>query len=76
MIKLLFGAGFGIIRSMSNENKGFVSPAWPKNSPREHVITEITAPFAGASSPYGDDLILPMPAEKLNYVHPYTRINR
>ena len=76
MIKLLFGAGFGIIRSMSNENKGFVSPAWPKNSPREHAITEISAPFAGASSPFGDDLILPMPAEKLNYVHPYTRINR
>lgn len=73
--ELLFAAGFGIMRSMSNENKGFVSPAWPKNSPREHVITEITAPFAGASSPYGDDLILPMPAEKLNYVHPYTRIN-
>ena len=74
--ELLFGALFGIMRNMSNENKGFVSPAWPKNSPREHAITEISAPFAGASSPFGDDLILPMPAEKLNYVHPYTRINR
>ncbi len=74
--ELLFGALFGIMRNMSNENKGFVSPAWPKNSPREHAITEISAPFAGASSPFGDDLILPMPAEKLNYVHPYTRVNR
>lgn len=61
---------------MSNEKNGFVSPAWPDNEHREHTITEISAPFAGASSPYGDDLVLPMPAEKLNYVHPYTRINR
>lgn len=61
---------------MSNQKNGFVSPAWPKNKNREHAITEIYAPFAGASSPYGDDLVLPMPAEKLNYVHPYTRINR
>lgn len=61
---------------MSNQKNGFVPPAWPKNENREHAITEIYAPFAGASSPYGDDLVLPMPAEKLNYVHPYTRINR
>lgn len=61
---------------MSNEKNGFVSPAWPDNEHREHAITEFSAPFAGASSPYGDDLVLPMPAEKLNYVHPYTRINR
>ncbi|MDK8814905.1 hypothetical protein QP970_05960 [Corynebacterium sp. MSK073] len=61
---------------MSNEKNGFVSPAWPDNEHREHAITEMSAPFAGASSPYGDDLVLPMPAEKLNYVHPYTRINR
>ncbi|HBC7265930.1 TPA: hypothetical protein KEY42_000614 [Corynebacterium striatum] len=61
---------------MSNQKNGFVSPAWPKKENREHAITEIYAPFAGASSPYGDDLVLPMPAEKLNYVHPYTRINR
>ncbi|HAT6581966.1 TPA: hypothetical protein JAK83_001469 [Corynebacterium striatum] len=61
---------------MSNQKNGFVSPAWPKNENREHAITEIYAPFAGASSPYGGDLVLPMPAEKLNYVHPYTRINR
>lgn len=63
---------------MSNvENKGFVSPAWPQNMEgREHAITEVTAPFAGASSPYGDDTVLPLPADKLNYVHPYTRINK
>lgn len=63
---------------MSNvEKKGFVSPAWPENMEgREHAITEATAPFAGASSPYGDDTVLPLPADKLNYVHPYTRINK
>lgn len=34
------------------------------------------ANLAGASSPYGDELVLPMPAEKTGYVHPNTRINR
>lgn len=76
--ELLFSSTFGRIGDMSNaEKKGFVSPAWPKHLEEgTHAVTEITAPFAGANSPFGDDLVLPMPAEKLNYVHPYTRINR
>ncbi|WP_136140749.1 hypothetical protein [Corynebacterium endometrii] len=63
---------------MSNvEKKGHVSPSWPKNmEDRHHAVTELVAPFAGASSPWGDDTVLPMDPAKLNYVHPYTRINR
>ncbi|MDY3127240.1 MAG: hypothetical protein SOW59_03805 [Corynebacterium sp.] len=62
---------------MSNvEKKGHVNPAWPQDIARDHAVTEIVAPFTGASSPWGDDTVLPLPAEKLNYVHPYTRINR
>ncbi|AHI20621.1 MAG: hypothetical protein ACTIA3_12455 [Corynebacterium casei] len=61
---------------MSNvEKKGHVSPNWPVTD-RDHAITEIVAPFTGPSSPWGDDTVLPLPQEKLNYVHPYTRINR
>jgi hypothetical protein len=59
------------------EKKGYVDPGWPKHIPRTdgHVVTEITSTLAGASSPYGDDLVLPRPAEELGYVHPYTRFN-
>lgn len=53
------------------------NPAWPTNVPEGfHEVSEVVSMTAGASSPYGDDLELPIPAEKLGYVHPYTRINR
>ena len=57
------------------EKKNFVSPAWPTTA-REHAVTELSAPFAGAPIPFGDDMVLPRPVEELGYVHPYTRINR
>lgn len=61
---------------MSNVEKMASNPAWPATTAREHAITEITAPFQGASSPWGDDTVLPVPAEKTGYVHPYTRVNK
>ncbi|APT93036.1 hypothetical protein CPHO_09235 [Corynebacterium phocae] len=61
---------------MSNAEIQGINPAWPVDTSRDHIVTEIAAPFQGATSPYGDDLVLPMPAEKTGYVHPYTRINR
>ncbi|WP_293772237.1 hypothetical protein [uncultured Corynebacterium sp.] len=61
---------------MSNVEIKGINPAWPVDSAREHAITEIAAPFSGASSPFGDELVLPMPAEKTGYVHPHTRVNK
>lgn len=59
------------------EKKGYVDPAWPAHVPGEgHVVTEIISKLAGASSPWGDDMELPVAPEKLGYAHPYTRINR
>ncbi|RNE48649.1 hypothetical protein [Corynebacterium alimapuense] len=59
------------------EKKGFVDPGWPQHVPGDgHVVTEITSKLAGASSPYGDDVVLPAPPETLGYVHPNTRFNR
>lgn len=78
LLKLLFCDLFDRIGPMANvEKKGYVDPGWPKHIPRTdgHVVTEITSTLAGASSPYGDDLVLPRPAEELGYVHPYTRFN-
>lgn len=66
------------MEDMANvEKKGFVDPAWPKHIPGDgHVVTEMTSYLAGASSPFGDDTVLPVPAEQLSYVHPYTRYNQ
>ena len=66
------------MNGMANmEKKGYVDPGWPKYIPGDgHAITEQISKLAGASSPYGDDTVLPVPPEQLSYVHPYTRINR
>ena len=59
------------------EKKGYVDPAWPNYIPEGgHAVNDITSSLAGASSPYGDDTVLPRPWEETGYVHPYTRINR
>ncbi|MBZ8176339.1 hypothetical protein GP475_03615 [Corynebacterium poyangense] len=59
------------------EKKKYVDPGWPQHIPGDgHAVTEMISKLAGASSPYGDDLEFPVPAEELPYVHPYTRINR
>ncbi|CCI83217.1 hypothetical protein HMPREF9719_01082 [Corynebacterium otitidis ATCC 51513] len=61
----------------SKETQGYVDPAWPKEVyGGGHAVTELESFLAGASSPFGDDLVLPRPSEDLGYVHPYTRINK
>jgi hypothetical protein len=34
------------------------------------TVSELAAPAAGASSPFGDDLEFPLPVELLGYHHP------
>ena len=59
------------------EKIGRANPAWPEHTPGNgHPVTEISSKIAGASSPFGNELVLPMPAEAPGYVHPTTRINR
>ncbi|OFP33581.1 hypothetical protein HMPREF2990_11845 [Corynebacterium sp. HMSC071B10] len=56
---------------------GRANPAWPEHTHGNgHPVTELSSKLAGASSPFGDDLVLPMPAEETGYVHTTTRINR
>ncbi len=58
------------------EKIGRANPAWPSNVPADgHPVSEISSKLTGASSPFGDDLVLPMPAEKTGYVHTVTRLN-
>ncbi|WKD58914.1 hypothetical protein [Corynebacterium caspium] len=57
--------------------KNYVDPAWPQHIPGDgHAVTEVVSYLAGGSSPFGDDTVLPVPAEETGYVHPYTRINK
>ena len=39
------------------------------------TVSELAAPAAGASSPFGDDVEFPLPVETLGYDHP-TRAER
>lgn len=65
-----------MIWGMADKKKHYVDPGWPQNLPEgKHAVTELIAEDAGALSPYGD-AEFPIPAEELNYVHPYTVINR
>ena len=42
------------------EKIGRANPAWPTHTPGNgHPVTEISSKLTGASSPFGDELILP-----------------
>jgi hypothetical protein len=43
--------------------------SWPAAYP-ELAVSEFTAEHTGAQSPFGDDLIFPLPVEDLRYAHP------
>ena len=38
--------------------------------PGHMPVTEFAFDRAGAASPYGDDITLPLPVDRLTYVHP------
>jgi hypothetical protein len=42
---------------------------WPAAYP-DLAVSEFTAEHTGAQSPFGDDLIFPLPIEDLRYAHP------
>lgn len=52
----------------------YVDNGWPTTDPNEHAISELAADRAGALSPLGD-LVFPLPADDLPYLHPVTVIN-
>ena len=58
------------------EKIGRANPAWPTNVPGNgHPVTEISSKLAGASSPFGNELVWPMPPEQTGYVHTTSRLN-
>jgi hypothetical protein len=53
----------------------YVDPGWPTTDPDDHAVSELVTDRTGASSPFGE-LVFPLPAEDLPYVHPVTVVNR
>jgi hypothetical protein len=44
-----------------------------KTVPEGHLpVTEVTFDRAGAASPFGDDVIFPLPVDRLLYIHSTT----
>ena len=43
--------------------------SWPAVYP-DLAVSEFTAESTGAQSPFGDDIVFPLPVERLRYAHP------
>ena len=53
----------------------YVDNGWPTTNPDDHAVSELATDRTGALSPFGD-VIFPLPADELPYVHPVTDVNR
>jgi hypothetical protein len=53
----------------------YVDNGWPTTDPDDHAVSELATDRTGALSPYGD-IVFPLPADELPYLHPVTEINR
>ncbi len=53
----------------------YVDNGWPATDPEDHPVSELATDRTGALSPFGD-LVFPLPATDLPYLHPVTVVNR
>ncbi|MBY0442893.1 MAG: hypothetical protein K2Q25_12285 [Mycobacteriaceae bacterium] len=53
----------------------YVDNGWPTTNPDEHAVSELATDRAGALSPFGD-VVFPVSADSLPYLHPVTVVNR
>ncbi|MFY9765150.1 MAG: hypothetical protein WAK42_09135 [Mycobacterium sp.] len=53
----------------------YVDRGWPTTNPDDHAVSELATDRVGALSPFGD-VIFPLPADELPYIHPVTEVNR
>lgn len=61
---------------MSKNDIALENPGWPDaEAYGDHPVTDRTALVAGGLSPFGE-VTFPIPAADLDYLHPYTVINR
>ena len=53
----------------------YVDNGWPTTDLNDHAVSELATDRTGALSPFGD-VVFPVPADDLPYLHPVTVINR
>ncbi|CAM2957634.1 hypothetical protein BST27_10750 [Mycobacterium intermedium] len=53
----------------------YVDNGWPTTDPDDHAVSELVTDRTGALSPFGE-VVFPLPADVLPYVHPVTVVNR
>ena len=58
------------------KNPNLVEPTWGVSDNGGPPLTEFTSPSAGPLSPFGEDHDFPLPAHRLDYVHPTDKPNR
>ena len=63
-----------LLRARRSKTK-YVDNGWPTTDPDDHAVSELATDRTGALSPFGE-LVFPLPADDLPYVHPVTVVNR
>lgn len=53
----------------------YVDNGWPTRDPDDHAVSELATDRTGALSPFGE-VVFPVSAEELPYLHPVTVVNR
>jgi hypothetical protein len=62
-------------KARKTQKMSYVDKGWPAINPGDHAVSELATDRVGALSPFGD-LVFPLPADDLPYVHPVTVVNR
>jgi hypothetical protein len=60
---------------VADKKTRYVDNGWPTTNPDDHAVSELATDRVGALSPFGD-VIFPVPADELPYVHPVTDVSR
>lgn len=63
-----------LLRAKHGKNR-CVDNGWPTTDPDDHAVSELVTDRTGALSPFGE-LVFPLPATELPYLHPVTVVNR
>jgi hypothetical protein len=60
---------------VADKKNQYVDNGWPEIADGDHAVSELATDRTGALSPFGE-LVFPLPAEELPYLHPVTVVNR
>lgn len=62
-----------VAANLDNKNR-YVDNGWPTTDHGEPAVSELRTDRTGALSPFGD-IVFPVPADDLPYLHPVTNVN-